>query len=645
MNLLPKETLYYGKPEQLPPAKQFQAGALTMLFEPGTGFLRYVRLGDHEIIRAIYAAVRDKNWNTIHAAISDLEITAEANHFSIRFQAVCVEGEIDFVYRVEITGTETGSLSFRFQGEARSDFFRNRIGICLLHPIVECAGKPCQVEKDDGSKEAASFPKLISPHQPFKNIRALTYQAAPGIQADIRFSGEIFETEDQRNWTDASFKTYGTPLDLPFPVQVQKGSRIEQSVELSLEGPLQKVLPILRGRSPQLSIATTPVFPKPALGLQMASHGEPLSPRQMERLQKLGLSHLRVDLHLADPRFAIRLRQAASEAAALQAGLQVALFLTDAAETELDQLREMITELQIPVSLWMIFHPDEKVTSRKWVHLARTKLTSLTPNTLFAAGANAYFAELNRNRPEIGSTALPCFSINPQVHATDHLSLIENLGAQPDTIETVNQFSPGAAVISPVTLRPRFNPNATEQIAPDPMLSFDARQISLLGAGWTLGSIARLATAGHIHSLTYYETTGSLGIMAAESPSPFPVPPEFLRESVFPIYHLLADLAFYNRIHPTHSSHPLQAAGLTLLNPKNQRRILVANFLPEPQEIKIKTGTCQALVRYLDETTAEEAMRHPEKFQADPGKSFESVNGKIELNLLPWALARVDILG
>ena len=38
--------------------------------------------------------------------------------------------------------------------------------------------------------------------------------------------GETFETEDQRNWSDASFKTYGTPLHLPFPVEVEEGTRV-----------------------------------------------------------------------------------------------------------------------------------------------------------------------------------------------------------------------------------------------------------------------------------------------------------------------------------------------------------------------------------------------------------------------------------
>lgn len=42
----------------------------------------------------------------------------------------------------------------------------------------------------------------------------------------------MFETEDQRNWTDASFKTYGTPLDRPFPVAVSPGEEVHQRVRL-----------------------------------------------------------------------------------------------------------------------------------------------------------------------------------------------------------------------------------------------------------------------------------------------------------------------------------------------------------------------------------------------------------------------------
>ena len=42
--------------------------------------------------------------------------------------------------------------------------------------------------------------------------------------------------EDQRNWTDASYKTYVRPLALPWGYTLAKGSRHEQSVRLSFAG-------------------------------------------------------------------------------------------------------------------------------------------------------------------------------------------------------------------------------------------------------------------------------------------------------------------------------------------------------------------------------------------------------------------------
>ena len=40
--------------------------------------------------------------------------------------------------------------------------------------------------------------------------------------------------EDQRNWTDASYKTYSTPLDLPYSGYSGKGTIIKQSVTISI---------------------------------------------------------------------------------------------------------------------------------------------------------------------------------------------------------------------------------------------------------------------------------------------------------------------------------------------------------------------------------------------------------------------------
>ena len=127
-----------------------------------------------------------------------------------------------------------GVLELRLTGGLRPPFLRNRIGICVLHPIVECAGKPCRVRHSDGAWKEHSFPRFISPHQPLKDIRALAWSPSERVQANIELEGEVFEMEDQRNWTDASFKTYSTPLELPFPVQLSAGEQIRQRFVLSL---------------------------------------------------------------------------------------------------------------------------------------------------------------------------------------------------------------------------------------------------------------------------------------------------------------------------------------------------------------------------------------------------------------------------
>jgi hypothetical protein len=66
--------------------------------------------------------------------------------------------------------------------------------------------------------------------------------------------------------------------------------------------------------------------------------------------------------------------------------------------------------------------------------------------------------------------------------------------------------------------------------------------------------------------------------------------------------------------------------------------------LPEAQEIKIKTGTCEAAVRRLNAETIGTAVQAPEKFLAEAGISVKSVSGKIELQLAPYEVAWVDVV-
>src|SRR5690242_15374053 len=91
--------LYYGRNEALPKTVAVRAGPLTMTFDPANGFIRHIRLGDHELVRAIYGAVRDQNWATIPSDISNLSCESAKNSFRISFDVVCREREVDYFWR------------------------------------------------------------------------------------------------------------------------------------------------------------------------------------------------------------------------------------------------------------------------------------------------------------------------------------------------------------------------------------------------------------------------------------------------------------------------------------------------------------------------------------------------------------------
>lgn len=72
---------------------------------------------------------------------------------------------------------------------------------------------------------------------------------------------------------------------------------------------------------------------------------------------------------------------------------------------------------------------------------------------------------LQRNLPPLDQIDLVTFSNNPQVHAFDNISIVETLEAQPQAVATAQIRAKGLPVmVSPVTLKMRFNPYATGQM-------------------------------------------------------------------------------------------------------------------------------------------------------------------------------------
>ena len=156
--MLPLNAVRCGRTDDPPAFLQLRAGPLEMIFDPETAFLRKLRVGESEVLRAIYVALRDRDWNTILAKISDLRLEQAERAFEIQFDVECRAREIAFSWHGLIRGEPNGTVSYSMDGEALSTFLRSRIGFCVLHPIRECAGRPCTIRKIDGSKEEGVFP-------------------------------------------------------------------------------------------------------------------------------------------------------------------------------------------------------------------------------------------------------------------------------------------------------------------------------------------------------------------------------------------------------------------------------------------------------------------------------------------------------
>lgn len=655
---------HHGREQAPPAALRLHAGPLTMLFEPESGFVRRINLGKREVLRGIYVAVRDRNWGTVPPRLLSLKQDIHADSFELNFAVECRAGDIHFRWNGHLSGVSDGTLRYVFDGEALTTFLKNRIGFCVLHPLLECCGAPARYERADGHCGEVRFPVLIEPQisgrSTFSDLRRLAHEILPGCWSELEFEGDLFETEDQRNWTDASFKTYCTPLALPFPVEIKAGTHLRQIITLRLGQRAGRnevhAESTSAGPVPTAASAMTLTIPRkpeglmPHLGVGIASHGMPLNSEEVEGLSKLQLSHLRVDLWMTDLGWPAVLSRAVTEAQQVGTALELAVHLgMDGSDSALVECGAMLKRMQVPVARVLAFRQSEPASSLATLQLAR-RLLGLGEVPV-GGGSDAHFCELNREQAlgRFGSNEADFISwpVTSQVHAFDDLSVMENLEAQPHTVTSARAFAQGKPlVVSPITLRPRFNAVATGEEHPDPAQlppQVDFRQLSQFNAAWTFGSIAGLA-ATNVASLTYFETTGWRGLMETTPPIAshplFPSRPGM----VFPVYSVFAGLAGFGRIasvaQPDLYRNAL--ASLCLFDAQGKRRLLCANLSASKLPLALDLGVERAFLRTLDFAEGH-SVSEVTGFTWSQAAQRDCPSGIMRLELAPYAVASMDL--
>lgn len=642
--------LWYGRDEPPVTPRPLRAGPITAVLDGRD--LRQVRYGGLEVAQRIYIAVRDRNWGTVPGTVSDLTIEEEEDGFAVHFTVTHRQHDVDFVWQGEILGTPDGTISYAMDATAGREMSYKLIGLNVHHGMREYAGRPYHGHSPQGGI-SGNFPTEVAPQliadetevPIFPDVDSLTAQLSDDVSIRFDFEGDTFEFEDQRNWTDASFKSQSYPPRRGGFLHSGQGDRIHQKVTLTVTGAPPAVAAEQDAVTVELGDGTGRRLPP--IGFGMASHGHPLSAREVALLSALRPAHLRVDLQLSSPSYEAELARAVADAGRLGCGLELALFVTDDAESELAGLAQSLSGGYVPLRRVLVFHEGEQATSERWVALARERLATAAGEALFAGGTNANFCELNRYRPQPAPGNGIAYAITPQIHAFDERSMAENLAGQAETVLTAREFTGEAPVIvSPVTLKQRFNAVATTaepELRPGELpAQVDPRQMSLFTAGWTAGSVKSLTEAG-ANSITYYETSGWRGVIETDTgssePEHFPSRPG----EVFPAYHVFADLAEWQHgeLLASHSDDPL-AVEVLAMRSEGATWVLLANLTPTDQRAQLgPLPDGEVRVRCLDASSAPLAMGDPQAFRAS-SEPATVANGELDLRLPPFSVVRID---
>jgi D-apionolactonase len=624
-----------------------EAGPLSVDFVAGN--LRTIRYEGHEVLRAIAYVVRNADWGTFSPEISDCIIRKSAQSFTVTYRARCVSADSSQTldYQARISGNAQGNLVFEVLAQPLTPFRTARCGFAVLHPIKGVAGQPAVVEHVDGSQEQTIFPDLIMPAQPFKDIRAIQHQVTPITTVRCRMNGDVFEMEDQRNWSDASYKTYVRPLSLPWPYVMEEGVENRQSVELSIQlsqgsaaesasleagpdaGPIRVTVAGPQGTLPGIGVSLHPDLIEEALAHPALLNG--LRPQLLlfhfDPTAGHGENHLRGFAEIAKGVPAID---------APESVLELVLPAKENVQEELAGIAGMVAKAGLRLTGILVSPAvDRQSTLPGGTWPACPPLAEIYqaarkafPGVAIGGGTLSYFTELNRKRPPVELLDFVSHCTCPIVHAADDLSVMESLEALPHIVRSARAIigNEKAYWIGPSTIGMRYNPYGA-RVMENPangrvtMTDCDPRQTSLFAAAWMIGFVAGTAEAD-LQTLTVGSLTGRLGLARAGVSE---------KLQLYPVFYAARGLAELGRTlrYQCHSSRPKSVAAIAGVDREGRRVAWLANLTGQMQEAVLEGDQPIHSVLLLDEQSLG-------KRGSEPWREWKGAGA---IQLLPYAVA------
>jgi hypothetical protein len=506
--------------------------------------------------------------------------------------------------------------------------------------------------------------------QPFKDIRSLTHEVYPGVRVTCRMEGDAYEMEDQRNWMDASYKTYIRPLALPWPYTLDKGARLDLKVTLTVSGSLPAGVQAMEPPPVTVEVGERVVASMPKLALVVPLHLAPVALDHADLLRSVNFPAFVASLldGVANSSLDTTVRQLEAFGALMGGAgdllLEAVLPCRDAdghptddsrvLERDIDLLatavkRSGVRFLRIavspaadlkstpPGSVWPKTPSFEEIAS-----LARKAF----PGVAIGGGFYGSFTELNRKRPPAGLFDFLGHAIFPTVHAGDDVSVTEGLEALPSIIRSTQSIiGTTPYVLYPTAISMRHNPYGqapleNPQQTRMAMARVDPRDRGLLGTAWYAGMAAVAARHG-LDTLCLGAAVGPSGIVATRQPHPQPWVEE-RRAAVLPSWHVLTALAGLagSDVMDVTSSMPREVQALAVRG-RWGTTLWVINLTGESRQVQVEGLTIagQRAVT-LDASTFEAACLEPNP-AALPTRAV--AGGTLDLDA--YAMTRIEISG
>jgi hypothetical protein len=412
-------------------------------FMSQAGPLEWTRLGDliHaygigpvwddiEMLRRIFVTVRDPEWHEVPPTQWNCDVNDSLRSATI--VARHVSERVDFQWRGTFKiGARGRSIRFSFEGEALRAMEVCRLGLIVLMPIDTLVGAQITTQ-GPGGEDTLAVSSVIAPQPMVGGLPAamtrpfswLKVARADFGSIELRLTGDLFEIEDQRNWGDASFKIYCTPLSLGFPREIKAGVRVAHSVDvLFTPGVTESGA---RASSSANLAAGHQAFPTIGVERRIVGPG----------LKDLGWAHWQVDLSDFE---ALEHSKRILDESPLER-FEIAVNSTE--KTIADVVRRIVPQ-RVRIARLLVYGEGVSLPPASSVSSWRRALDGVGVKgiPIFAA-TRGYFVELNRSAsPLLSVETGVCFPLTATVHADDAITIAENVETIKDMAWAARHFT------------------------------------------------------------------------------------------------------------------------------------------------------------------------------------------------------------